>query len=282
MQFAVLLVPAIISGSGIETPVPANAGFAHSWAHTGFDHGLWGLVRADHVDAAGLADYAALAGDTRFLQYLYRLANTNPAEVGNEKARLAFWISADNAVVIHGVIATLPTDRTKSGEFSVRDVEVADIDEPVAGVFRRAAVSDRRSAVYTGRDRARRAATTRGSDEIRREVLSNRRHDRAGSAYALRPGMWGDGSSETRPRDARGRPDRCAIGRYRPAVRQRPGAGGVGSPLAADVRFADLAMVRQGLCGSWFESEGGFDRRVSIPACEQCGAGEPAGRWRGR
>ena len=58
------------------------------------------------------------------------------------------------------------------------------------------------------------------------------------------------------------------FGRYRPAVRQRPGAGGVGSPLVADVRFADIAMVRQGLCGSSFESEGGFDRRFSIPACE--------------
>ena len=269
MQFAVLLVPAIISGSGIETPVPANAGFTHSWAHTGFDHGLWGLVGADHVDAAGLADYAALAGDTRFLQYLYRLANTNPAEVGNEKARLAFWISAENAVVIHGVIATLPTDRTKSGEFSVRNVEVADFDEPVAGDFRRAAVSDRRSAVYT-RTRSSKACcynTRRRRNPTCCSIESSARSPwicvSASPGYVGRWAVRNSTTRRTRPTGSRRNLDDTA----RRFVNDR-WAGGVGSPLAADVRFADIAMVRQGLCGSSFESEGGFDRRFSIPACE--------------
>lgn len=90
---------------------------------------------AAHVDDAGLVDYSAMAGDTRFREYLYRLAHTDPTGVGDGRARLAFWINAYNALVVQGVVATLPADRKAWYDYTVLSVEVAGIDARGKGFF---------------------------------------------------------------------------------------------------------------------------------------------------
>jgi hypothetical protein len=86
----VVLLAAVGPGSGVDVPVPADPTFAERWSPVDVGVELWAGVLADHVDADGLVDYAAIGDDRRFLEYLHRLANTSAEDVGNGKARLAY------------------------------------------------------------------------------------------------------------------------------------------------------------------------------------------------
>ncbi len=130
-----VLTTSVVFGAGRDVPVPAGEAFAPSWQQVGFRHDLWNGILADHVDEAGLVDYRAVRSDGRFSEYLYRLANTDPAKVGDAKARLAFWINAYNALVVQGVLHTLPADPAAWSEYSVLDVKVPGVSEPGKGFF---------------------------------------------------------------------------------------------------------------------------------------------------
>lgn len=111
------------AGQGLDVPVPDLKDFATTWDESGFSHALWAQVLADHVDPEGLVDYASIKTDRRFNEYLYRLGNTSPSRVGDENARLAFWINAYNALAIQGVLQTLPVDPTGWADYSVLGVK---------------------------------------------------------------------------------------------------------------------------------------------------------------
>jgi hypothetical protein len=124
-----------IGGPGRDVPVPASDTFAPLWDRVGFRHDLLAGPLEDHVDEAGLVDYGAVRKDIRFREYLYRLANTDPAGVGDAKARLAFWINAYNALAIQGVLETLPDDPAQWDDYSVLNVTVPGMKAEGKGFF---------------------------------------------------------------------------------------------------------------------------------------------------
>ncbi len=97
---------------------------------------LWGVLLQDHVDESGLVDYRALGRDGRFQEYLGYLENTDPASFANDKARLAFWINAYNALAIRGVLRTLPERPSDWAGYSVLDVVVPGVEQKGKGFFR--------------------------------------------------------------------------------------------------------------------------------------------------
>jgi hypothetical protein len=105
-----------------DVPAPVDEAFSASWDRTAFRHDLWSDVLAKHVDEAGLVDYEAIGKDVRFLEYLYRLANTRPDRLRDTRARLAFWINAYNALVIQGVLTTLPEKRADWARYNVLEL----------------------------------------------------------------------------------------------------------------------------------------------------------------
>lgn len=107
-----------------DMPVPRDASFASRWSRAPFEHDLLDAALRTHVDATGLVDYAAIARDHGFAEYLHRLAHADPADLGGSEAKLAFWINAYNAFAIQGVVATLPDDRSTWARYSVLDIEV--------------------------------------------------------------------------------------------------------------------------------------------------------------
>jgi len=113
-----------LAGSGVDVPVPVDRTFAEHWSKADVGVDLWAGVLADHVDADGLVDYAAIGKDRRFLEYLHRLAKTFAKDVGDGKARLAYWINAYNACAIYGMVRSLPEDRSKWDDFSPLAVKV--------------------------------------------------------------------------------------------------------------------------------------------------------------
>jgi len=131
-------VLALVSTAAVdrEIPVPSNGSFAADWDRVHFDHGLLDAALREHVDGEGLVDYAALGNDARFQEYLYRLANTDPVGLANDKARLAFWINAYNTLVIQGVLKELPQERSAWPRFNVLDVRVPGYLLPGKGFFR--------------------------------------------------------------------------------------------------------------------------------------------------
>ena len=116
------------AGSGVDVPVPADSTFAARWSKADVGVDLWAGVLEDHVDADGLVDYAAIGKDRRFLEYLYRLAKTSAEDVGDGKARLAYWINAYNACAIYGMVRSLPADRSKWDDFSPLAVKVPGVE----------------------------------------------------------------------------------------------------------------------------------------------------------
>lgn len=116
--------------------VPTGDSFRSNWDRVRFDHVLFDAVLRDHVDAGGLIDYFGIEKDERLREYLYRLANTDPAGLPDSKARLAFWINAYNALVIHGVLEALPDDRSAWSRFNVLEVKDRGFTEPGKGFFR--------------------------------------------------------------------------------------------------------------------------------------------------
>ncbi len=64
-----------------------------------FDHALFDGLLGAHVDARGLVDYDAFAGNPDFRSYLEELAETRPETLPRQE-RLAFWINAYNAYTI--------------------------------------------------------------------------------------------------------------------------------------------------------------------------------------
>ncbi len=121
---------------------------------------LWGVLLRSHVDDAGLVNYGALGEDARLHEHLKFLGNANPAGLANDKARLAFWINAYNALAIQGVLQTLPETQSEWPEYSVLDVKVPGVKQDGKAFFRglRFAVGKRK---YT-------------LDEIEHEVLLQR------------------------------------------------------------------------------------------------------------
>ncbi|MCH7812820.1 MAG: DUF547 domain-containing protein [Planctomycetes bacterium] len=109
-----------------DVPAERGDGFATEWDRLDLSetHALWTQVLSDHVDEAGLVDYAAIGRDRRYREYLYRLAHTDPGGLPNDDAKRAFWINAYNAVAIRGVLETLPVDTAKWPTYSVEAVQV--------------------------------------------------------------------------------------------------------------------------------------------------------------
>jgi hypothetical protein len=119
----------LAGAAGIDVPAPtAEKGFAPSWSKAAFSHDLWTAVLQDHVDEQGLVDYLAIREDARFREYLHRLARTDPAAMGDEKTRLAFWTNAYNALAIQGVLHVFPADTSRWASHSVLDVNLPGVE----------------------------------------------------------------------------------------------------------------------------------------------------------
>ncbi len=74
-----------------------------------FGHERWAAVLAEHVDEAGLVDYAGLQADRETLdRYVAQLAaaspDSHPDLFPTEDAALAYWINAYNALAVTAVI----------------------------------------------------------------------------------------------------------------------------------------------------------------------------------
>lgn len=116
------------TGPGVDVPAPADPSFETHWPEADVGAALLEAALRDHVNADGLVDYAAIGKDRRFLEYLHRLANTPADRVGDEQARLAYWINAYNALAIQGMVRSLPEDRSKWAGFSPLAVEVPGVE----------------------------------------------------------------------------------------------------------------------------------------------------------
>ena len=102
----------------VDVPPPDIASPA-SWDKVYFSHGLWDAVLSAHVDEQGLVDYSAVGRDDRFRQYLYRLAETDPAGLASAADRKAFWINAYNALAMYGALRVMPDDPQARAQYSV-------------------------------------------------------------------------------------------------------------------------------------------------------------------
>jgi len=129
-----VMVPALAPGRDIA--VPSSGSFAAEWDRAHFDHGLLDAALRAYVNDAGLVDYASIGQDAGFLEYLHRLANTDPAGLANDMARLAFWINAYNALVIQGVLDALPPKLAAWPRFNVLEVTEPGLEDPGRGFFR--------------------------------------------------------------------------------------------------------------------------------------------------
>ena len=99
------------TGGANVQPVRAQQPVA---APTTIDHGALTNLLQTYVDAAGMVDYAALKTnhDGVLAPYLQQLAETDPANLG-DKARLAFWINAYNALTLKLIVDHYPVERIK-------------------------------------------------------------------------------------------------------------------------------------------------------------------------
>ena len=133
---AALLVALAVPGCGADAATDA-AGSSAEAAEAAEDRAegraegplaAWGRVLAKHHRDGGV-DYAALKRDRGDLdRFLASLAGAEPAKM-SEDERLAFWINAYNAVVLHHVLDRYP------GIGSVEDVDgfFDELTFPVAG-----------------------------------------------------------------------------------------------------------------------------------------------------
>lgn len=103
---------------------PAARDFDDDWDKHRFDHALWNTALARHVDDKGNVDYAGIGRDRSFDEYLHRLANTDAARLADDRQRLAFWINAYNALTLRAVLDTLPADRSKWEDYSIKDQRI--------------------------------------------------------------------------------------------------------------------------------------------------------------
>ncbi len=121
---------------GRDIPAPSGGSFAPDWDRIHFDHSLLDAALGQHVNDEGLVDYAAIGKDAAFQEYLHRLAKTDPAKLPHDKARLAFWINAYNALVIQGVLHVLPPKQSAWSRFNVLEVAEPGFKDPGKGFFR--------------------------------------------------------------------------------------------------------------------------------------------------
>ncbi|MCH6257139.1 DUF547 domain-containing protein [Puniceicoccaceae bacterium K14] len=84
------------------------AAYASTLVSASFDHSLFDAVLSDHVKQ-GLADYAAIAKDSRIDTYLDSLAAADLDNLGSEQEKLAFYINAYNAYTLKLVALAYPT-----------------------------------------------------------------------------------------------------------------------------------------------------------------------------
>ncbi|MFQ5771953.1 MAG: DUF547 domain-containing protein [bacterium] len=73
-------------------------------------HKLFDLALGKHVKD-GLVDYAAIAKDKNYQQYLAWLAKADVDSMQSKEDEMAFWINAYNALVIKGVVDSYPLEK---------------------------------------------------------------------------------------------------------------------------------------------------------------------------
>jgi hypothetical protein len=109
-------------------PATATRDAQGSSGGSGGPTAAWGRVLSKYHDDGGI-DYAGLKRDRGDLdRYLASLESADPSKMGEDE-RLAFWINAYNAVVLHHVLERYP------GIESVREVDgfFDELTYPVAG-----------------------------------------------------------------------------------------------------------------------------------------------------
>ena len=112
------------TGGHVELASEVKPGYEKEWDRKWFDHGLWDDVVSTFVNNQGLVNYDGIATSGAFHEYLYRLAKTDAAGLADDRQRLAFWINAYNALTLWAVLDTLPQDRTKWPEYSIKDQRI--------------------------------------------------------------------------------------------------------------------------------------------------------------
>lgn len=130
-----LFVAGVAWGKDVEPPQKVDR-FKDDWDEVNFDHQLFTDALHEFVDAEGLLDYDGLRKNRKFNEYLYRLAQTDPAGLPSNDAKTAFWINAYNALVIKGVIETRGLDHRFWSDYSVKRVFPMDVEEVNRTFFR--------------------------------------------------------------------------------------------------------------------------------------------------
>ena len=99
------MIPNVVTDPSRKRLVPSNG--------EKFDHSVWDAVLKQHVTPDGtigdirhvsLVDYAGIAQDANFDQYLKALATAEPDDL-SEAEQLAFWINAYNALCVNVIVS---------------------------------------------------------------------------------------------------------------------------------------------------------------------------------
>ncbi len=109
---AVLLLAVGTSTTVAGNPVYVGQRVRGTTAMSAVDHSTWNSLLQKYVDNDGYVNYQSWhssQSDRQALnQYLSRLSQGNP-QLGDENAKLAFWINAYNAVTVQGILREYPT-----------------------------------------------------------------------------------------------------------------------------------------------------------------------------
>lgn len=114
------------------------------------DHHDWNQLLKRYVDLDGNVDYTAWKGSTSDAQllrrYIHQLSMAKFSGTTDQRAQLAFWINAYNAVTVHGILREYPTTSIRNhtsrfGGYNIwkdllvhvdgRDVSLEDIEHKI-------------------------------------------------------------------------------------------------------------------------------------------------------
>lgn len=89
------------------------------------DHTLFDVLLEEHVNEAGLVNYASIKDDDRLDAYLDVLAAVNPSELAEPEA-IAFWLNAYNAYTIKLIVDNYPVGSIREiSPFRIKGLRLA-------------------------------------------------------------------------------------------------------------------------------------------------------------
>ena len=112
----------VVGCSGESTPRAGNG--------EPLNYSLWDLTLYGNISHQGLVDYAAIAEEEMFWQFIGQINSARPSEMASDSERLAFWINAYNALTIQLVLDNQPIESITDIAGGLAGVAVPGIDSP--------------------------------------------------------------------------------------------------------------------------------------------------------